>query len=51
VQDEVFEVHERAPEPQAGAGVDKMRAADPALADRALAEALVEARQRVLGRD
>jgi hypothetical protein len=50
VQDEVFEMHERALKPQAGAGVDKMRAADPALPDRALAQPVVEARQRVFGR-
>ncbi len=48
VPDKVFEVHERAREPQAGA--DSMRGVrriHPS--DRARAEALVEARQTILG--
>ncbi len=49
VQDKVFEMHQLALEPQAGAGVQEMRPADPPLPDRACAEALVEARQGVLG--
>jgi len=36
-------------EPQAGAGVREIRAADPPLPDRAGAEALVEARRCILG--
>ena len=49
VQDEIFEVQQLALEPQAGAGVQKMRPADPPRPDRALAKALVEAREGVLG--
>ena len=49
VQDEIFEVQQLALEPQAGAGVQKVRAADPPRPDRALAKALVEAREGVLG--
>ena len=49
VPDKVFEVRQRAREPQAGAGVQDVRAADPPLSDRARAEALVAARQKILG--
>ena len=49
VPDKVFEVHQRALEPQAGAGVHDVRAADPPLPDRACAEALVAARHGILG--
>ena len=43
-------MHELAREPQAGAGVQEMRPADPAIPDRAGAQPLVKPRQRVFGR-
>ena len=49
VPDTVFEGHQRALEPQAGAGVHDVRAADPPLPDQACAEALVAARHGILG--
>ena len=49
VPDEVLQMHQRALEPQAGAGVQDVRAADPPLPDQACAEALVAARHGILG--
>ena len=45
----IFEVHQLTLEPQAGAGVHEVRPAHPPLPDRALTEALVEAREGVFG--
>ena len=49
VQDEVFEGHERALQPQAGAGIHKMRPAHPPVPDGARPQALIKARERVVG--
>ncbi len=49
MQDEVLDGHELALEPEAGAGVVKMGAADPALPDRGRAQAFVEPGERILG--
>ena len=49
VQDEVFEMDERAGKPQAGAGVVKMGAGAKTVADRARPQPLVEASEGVLG--
>jgi hypothetical protein len=49
VQDEVFEMRQPPLNPQAGAGVGKMAAFDPAGADRTGAQPLVEAGERVFG--
>ena len=51
VEDEVFEVDEFAGEPEAGAGVVKMRAGAKTVAQGAGAQALVEAGEGVLGGD
>ena len=51
MEDEVFEVDEFAGEPQAGAGVVKMRAGVKTVAQGAGAQALVEAGEGVLGGD
>ncbi len=48
-ENEVVEVDELAFQPQSGAGVGEVGAGDPAVADRALGEALVEPAQRILG--
>ena len=49
VQDEVFRGDELAGEPEAGAGVSKIQPRHDAVADRAGAQAFVEAGERVLG--
>ena len=49
VQHEVFEVDELALEPQRGGGVDEVGSRDPAVADGARSQPLVEPRQRVFG--
>ena len=49
VEHEIFEVDQLAFEPQAGRGVAEVGAGDPAVADRAFGEALVEPGERVLG--
>ena len=51
MEDEGFEVDEFAGEPQAGAGVVKMRAGVKTVAQGAGAQALVEAGEGVLGGD
>ena len=51
VEDEVFEMHQFAGEPEAGAGVVKMRTGDPAGAHRAGAQPFVETGEGVLGGD
>ena len=51
VENEVFEVDEFAGEPEAGAGVVKMRAGVKTVAQGAGAQALVEAGEGVLGGD
>ncbi|WOJ91181.1 hypothetical protein RZS28_07890 [Methylocapsa polymorpha] len=47
MQDEILDGHELAGEPKAGAGVLKMRPADPALSDRARPQPFVEPGERV----
>ena len=49
MEHQVFEVDEFAVEPQAGAGIGEVGARDPAVADRAFGQPLVEAGERVLG--
>lgn len=49
MENEVFEVDERAIEPQTGGGVGEVGAGDPAGADRAVGEAFVEPGQGILG--
>ena len=49
MQDEVLEGDQLAGEPEAGAGVLKMRPADETFANRARPDALVEAGERVFG--
>jgi hypothetical protein len=46
VEDEVFEMHQFAVDPQRGAGVGEILALDPAGADRRAGDALVETGQR-----
>ncbi len=48
MENEVLEGGEFAVEPQAGVGVGKMRPRRPSFPDRAVAEALVEAGERIL---
>lgn len=48
VQNEILEMDEFAGEPDAVAGVRKMRSGDPALPDRALGQPLVEPGDRIL---
>jgi hypothetical protein len=49
VQHEVFKMRQPALDPERGAGVGKMRARNPPLADRAGAQAFVEPGERILG--
>ena len=49
VQNEVLQVDELALDPERGGGVGKMRPRDPAVADGARSQPLVEPRQRVFG--
>ena len=49
VQNEVFDMNELAVDPGARAGVQEMRARDPALANRTDAQPLVQPGQSVLG--
>ncbi|MCW2286837.1 hypothetical protein M2323_004641 [Rhodoblastus acidophilus] len=49
MEDEVFEMGEFALDPERGAGVGKMGAFDPAVADRTGAQPLVEPGERVFG--
>ena len=49
VENQIFEVDEFAFEPQTGAGVGEVRPRDPAVADRAFGQPLVEAGERILG--
>ena len=49
VEHEIVEVDQLAFEPQAGRGIGKMGARDPALADRAFGQPLVEAGERIFG--
>ncbi|TCL89535.1 hypothetical protein C8J38_11226 [Rhizobium sp. PP-WC-2G-219] len=49
MEDEVFEMHEFAVDPQRGAGVGELAALDKALPDRRAGDALVETRQRDTG--
>ena len=49
VQHEVFDVDELAFEQERGAGVGEMGPGDPAIADRARSQPLVETGERVLG--
>jgi hypothetical protein len=50
VQHKVFEVDGLVSERQGGGSVGKMGACDPAVAERAFAEAFIEARQGIRGR-
>ncbi|MHC2303380.1 hypothetical protein ACVJBD_007647 [Rhizobium mongolense] len=47
VQDEIFEMHELAAEPQRGAGVGELHSPEEASADRRASEPLVETVQRL----
>ena len=49
VEHEVVEVDQLAVEPQAGRGVGEVGPGDPAVADRAFGEPLVEPGERILG--
>ena len=49
VENQIFEVDEFACEPQTGAGVGIMGARDPAIADRAFRQTLVEPGERIFG--
>ncbi|WP_292231963.1 hypothetical protein [Mesorhizobium sp.] len=49
VQDEVFEVHELALEPQRGGRIGKMLALDKTVADGGTSQPLVKARQNLGG--
>ena len=49
VEHEIVEVDQLAVEPQTGAGVGEVGAGDPAVADRAFGEPLVEPGERILG--